>query len=556
MDVGNMKRWLRITGLIVLFSLFSFSTAKAALVIEPVSSIDVSRPTNYIVGNEQMYIGGKEGYRAYRLSDGTLNLDVKGQATDVLDVSDDEQWVITKQSSGLVTYDSEGIEHHTLDEAKWEHMTISLKDETVQARFLPKSSVVVILTESSGLVWYDVATDQVKKQTFIVRDGRSAPSSQTLRVSKQLIAVGEKRMMSLYTHEGKMTSSFDMEESIESFDVTEDNIVVMIRADGSLYEYNPSTERGTLREIGVHGEIMVSSSGTFFSNETSLYDFKTGKRVYSSIQPGRVVFTPDSTRFVSIGERIELYATSSLNQRIRSIAVNPELKIIESDTKVRPSLIVIRADGKKETITEGVAWTTTSKERLAIENGLFVGKQSGPVVVNATYEDHTASLYIKVVPAPQLTDLEWLKEQKKALDQNGTFEGADYRIGDLYAKVRGTAGKLLLDKKVATRGKFQGSWIYAATNRSKRVNEIVFSFWNYKRPNITERVVQRAFGKPIQTWTKKSKTFETINGSKSWEKRSVGKITAYRTKQKHTVWMYYDTGGKLRMFRLFEKVPK
>ena len=85
---------------------------------------------------------------------------------------------------------------------------------------------------------------------------------------------------------------------------------------------------------------------------------------------------------------------------------------------------------------------------------------------------------------------------------------------------------------------------------------IVFSFWNYKRPNITERVVQRAFGKPIQTWTKKSKTFETINGSKSWEKRSVGKITAYRTKQKHTVWMYYDTGGKLRMFRLFEKVPK
>ncbi len=503
-----------------------------------------------------MYIGGKEGYRAYRLSDGTLNLDVKGQATDVLDVSDDEQWVITKQSSGLVTYDSEGIEHHTLDEAKWGHMTISFKDETVQARFLPKSSVVVILTESSGLVWYDVATDQVKKQTFIVRDGRSAPSSQTLRVSKQLIAVGEKRMMSLYTHEGKMTSSFDMEESIESFDVTDDNIVVMIRADGSLYEYNPSTERGTLREIGVHGEIMVSSSGTFFSNETSLYDFKTGKRVYSSIQPGRVVFTPDSTRFVSIGERIELYATSSLNQRIRSIAVNPELKIIESDTKVRPSLIVIRADGKKETITEGVTWTTTSKERLAIENGLFVGKQSGPVVVNATYEDHTASLYIKVVPAPQLTDLEWLKEQKKALDQNGTFEGADYRIGDLYAKVRGTAGKLLLDKKVATRGKFQGSWIYAATNRSKRVNEIVFSFWNYKRPNITERGVQRAFGKPIQTWTKKSKTFETINGSKSWEKRSVGKITAYRTKQKHTVWMYYDTGGKLRMFRLFEKVPK
>jgi hypothetical protein len=544
------------TGLLILFSLFSYSTVEAALVVEPTSSIDVENPTNYVVGNKQMYIGGVDGYRTYQLSDGSLVHHVKGQATDVLDVSDDEQWVLTKQSSGLVTYDAKGMERHTLQEAKSEHMTISFNDDQIQARFLPGSSVAAILTESSGLVWYDVATNEVKKQAFIIQDGRFGPSPQTLRVSKQFIAVGEKTMMSLYTHEGEMMSSFGIGDLIESFDVTEDGLIMMVRADGWLNERNPITKTGFLREIGLHGNIMVSPNGTFFSNETVLYDFRTGKRIYSSVQPGRVVFTPDSTRFISIGKRIEIYDTSSLDKRIRSIAVNPELKRIETDTKVRPSLIVTRADGTKETITEGVTWTSTSPERLAIEKGMFVGKQSGPVVVNATYEEHTTLFYVKVVPPPPLTDLEWLRAHKKALDQNGSFDGADHKIGTLYAEVKAPAGKLLIDKKIATRGKYHYDFMYAATNRSKTVNEIVLSFWNYKRPNITESVVQRAFGKPIQTWTKKSKSFETIRGNKSWEKRSVGKIAAYRTKQKHTVWMYYDTSGKLRMFRLFESAPK
>ena len=100
---------------------------------------------------------------------------MKGQATDVLDVSDDEQWVLTKQSSGLVTYDAKGIERHTLQEARWEHMTISFNDDQIQARFLPESSVAVILTESSGLVWYDVATNVVKKQVLISRNERYGP---------------------------------------------------------------------------------------------------------------------------------------------------------------------------------------------------------------------------------------------------------------------------------------------------------------------------------------------------------------------------------------------
>ncbi|WDH75361.1 hypothetical protein PTI97_11080 [Exiguobacterium marinum] len=551
-----MKRWLRMTGLLILFSLFSYSTAEAALVVEPTSSIEVGNPTNYVVGNEHLYIGGEDGYRTYQLSDGSLVHDVKGQATDLLDVSDDGEWVLTKQPAGLVTYDAEGMERHIIEEAKWEHMTISFKDDQVQARFLPGSSIAVILTESSDLVWYDVATNEVKKQAFIGRDERYDPQNQTLRVSKQLIAVGEKSKMSIYTHEGKWVSSFGIGDLIESFDVTDDNLLVMVSADGGLNEHNPITKTGFLREIGIHGNIVVSPNGTFFSNETSLYDFKTGKRIYSSIQPGRVVFTPDSTRFISLGKRIEIYHTSSLDKRIRSIAVNSELKRIETDTKIRPSLIVTRADGTKETITEGVAWTSTAPERLAIEKGMFVGKQSGPVVVNATYEDHTTLFHLKVVEPPPLTDLEWLKAHKKALDQHGSFDGADHKIGTLYAKVKAPAGKLLIDKKIATRGKYHHDFMYAATNRSKKVNEIVLSFWNYKRPNITESVVQRAFGKPTQTWTKKSKSFETIRGSKSWEKRSVGKIAAYRTKQKHTVWMYYDTSGKLRMFRLFESAPK
>ncbi len=555
-DVSNMQRWLRMTGLLILFSLFSYSTVEAALVVEPTSSIDVENPTNYVVGNKQMYIGGEDGYRTYRLSDGSLVHHVKGQATDVLDVSDDEQWVLTKQSSGLVTYDAKGMERHALQEAKWKHMTMSFNDDQIQARFLPGSSVAVILTKSSDLVWYDVATNEVEKQAFIGRNERYGPPNQQLRVSKHFIAIGEKAMITLYSHEGEMMSSIGIGALIESFDVTNDGMVVMTIKSGALYEYKWNAKGTFSRELDITGAIMMSPNGTFFSNETSLYDFKTGKRIYSSVQPGRVVFTPDSTRFISIGKRIEIYDTSSLDKRIRSIAVNPELKRIETDTKVRPSLIVTRADGTKETITEGVTWTTTSPERLAIEKGMFVGKQSGPVVVNATYEEHTTLFYVKVVPPPPLTDLEWLKAHKKALDQHGTFDGADHKIGTLYAKVKAPAGKLLIDKKIATRGKYHYDFLYAATNRSKKVNEIVLSFWNYKRPNITESVVQRAFGKPIQTWTKKSKSFETIRGNESWEKRFVGKIAAYRTKQKHTVWMYYDTSGKLRMFRLFESALK
>lgn len=541
-----MKKFLWMT--VFAFVLFVGPSVQAEFDVTEIVEIKEANRDSYVVQNEHIYLGGKEGLHIYRLDTGKLVHQLGNQAVHVLAVNEEETRIVTKEGAQIRIYDETGTLLRSIESFSFGDKSVRVTADDLQASFLPHSSQLVLVSRPIGMVFYDVETDQV---TLLQNDH---PYGQ-LRVSAQQVAVQSGRQVYMYDVNGRLVNVFGLEESTSSFDLTTDGILVYNKPNGEIGVIKPDEPSIFIRDLGIRGVIDLDDSGTFLSNEDTLFDFKTGKKIYASLQPGRYIFTPDATKFVSFGKKLIVYDAADLNKRIKTIKINPELKQIMLGEKVTPSLVVTRVDGKTEVITEGIKWRAAPDFKIVYKNGKFVTSINGPATLYAEYEGYDLLLNIKILLPPPLTDLEWLNSHKASLEKRRTFVGGDYKLFDAYSKVRGPAGKLLFNKKVVTSGKFNGDWIFASTKNKQRVDEIVFSFTNYRRNDITASEVNAVFGKPNKAWNEKGH-FEVIRGTKHMEKRYITRVAEHRIRPSQALWVYYDANGKARMVRYFETVPK
>ena len=547
-----MRRWSSgIIGLLILCMTFG---ASAEVRLTSLSQIDEDAWGGYVVRGENLYLSN-ERLSVYDVDTGALlrTLESPTEQMRLGDVSDDGAWVVSYSEEGLLIFDEYGELVKTVKQFDYKNQkhTLYFNPYTeYEMYFLPGSSILVLSYENQ-LFFYDVESNEV---TLV----RGINTTGELKVSNSYITMGYRDSIQVLNHQGDTVTHIMPEEMIFSYDINRQNQLVYVTYTKQMYRFDNPLQAGVKQESEMIGDIRLDPSGTFIgTSDQQLYEVASGKKIYTNLGRGEVAFNESGSRVLTFDsyDSIQVYATDHLKKRVNQLHIQWGTKSFVEGMELTPSLQVVSHDGSKATPRQGVTWKSNNVQVAYFSNGKLVLKSPGTVQVKATYENHEVVHVLKVAKDSRSSDAEWLKQQRRSLENRRTFLNTPYSLYTPYLNVKGAAGKLSFDQEVFTRGVFHQSVLYGTYRGNKQIEEMVLPIL-YEKRDITYNEVRTAFGKPKEDWRYDQLSTRVTRGTKLLETANITRITAHMIKNKHALWTYFDATGKARYFHLFEAPPE
>lgn len=534
-----------VAGLALLFTLNFTHPVSASVSFPIISQINDRVYYNYIVRGNTFYYADDDGTKLYDLNTGTL-LRTDDTENYLLDVSTDENWSVQKDLYGQVLSIHDRFGDKVVDLYRLSYNDVEYEFEYyLDAKFLPNTSTLVIASEDN-LIFYDVVKEKV---TFV----RGIDTDGTLKVSSQYITIGNDSSIRVMDHKGQSVTEILPTERMISYDLTSSNELIYNTYSGRIYRYKTNLEESSLVPFKTSEVIDMDESGTFVgTRDGSLYDMETSKRIFTNLPQARIAFNQDTSKILVIDGTVRVYNTKNLSKRIINMKINPKLSSFIERNEVTPSVITTSKDKTSSTITSNVTWRTDNSQVVYFSKGKLIAKSPGKATIKATFEDFTATMSVTVKKDPRPSNTQWLKSQKKVLDQKGSFLNAPFKIYDAYSKVKGTNGKLYYNSELYVNGIFKDSWLYGTYRKKKTIDEIILPLSLEKRTDVTEKEVTSVFGKPKKVYKyEDGLTAKVIRGTKTLDQNKVKRINLYTIKKNHTLQVTYDDKGHARYMHLF-----
>ncbi|WP_214721987.1 hypothetical protein [Exiguobacterium sp. s192] len=537
-----------IVGFVLLFFFFS-SPVSASVSLPNVSQINESIYDSYVIRGNTLYYSDYDGTKLYDLNTGTL-LRIDDTYDQLLDVSTDQAWTVQKDTddSTISIHDKFGEAVTELYRVNYNGMSFEF-GYSIQAKFLPNTSTLVIAT-NDNLIFYDVKTDSVSFMRGINTNG-------ILKVSSEYITIGNSSSIRVIDHQGQTITEILPSEQIISYDLTLSNELIYNTVGSRVYRYKENFEQAIISPLRTYQKIDLDESGLFLGTEDgSLYDTETSKRIFSNMARGTIAFNENSSKILILGDSVRIYDTKNLNKRTVNMKINSKLSSVTERNELTPSIIVTSKNGSISTVTSPITWRTDNSQVVYFSKGKLIAKSPGKATIKATFEDFTATLSITVKKDPRPSNTQWLTSQKNTLNLRGSFLNAPYKIYDVYSKVKGSNGKIYYYNELYTNGVFKEKWLYGTYRQKKTVDEILLSLSMEKRTDVTEKQIVSVFGKPKKVFKyEDGMPSKLTQGSKTLEQHKIKRISLYILKKSHALEVIYDDKGYVRYMHLYESQP-
>jgi len=369
--------------------------------------------------------------------------------------------------------------------------------------------------------------------------------------------IGDASSIRVINHQGQTVTEILPTEPIKSYDLTLSDDLIYNTVNGNVYRYSKDLNEFTSPLLKTTATIDLDESGLFLgTNEGTLYDMQTSKRIFSNMTNGSISFNQDTSRIIVVERSVKVYDAKNLNQRTLNVEINPKLGSLIERTEVTPSIISTLKNGTISTITSPITWLTDNSQVIYFSKGKLIAKSPGQATIKATYEDFTTTLLVTVKKDPRPTNIQWLTSQKNSLGQRGSFLNAPYKIYDAYSKVKGTNAKLYYYGDVYTNGILKDKWLFGTYRKTKTIDEIMLPLSLEKRTDISEKQVVSVFGKPKKTIKyANGMSSKVIQGGKTIGQYNIKRIGVYTLKNKRTLEVVYDAKGIARYLHLYESSP-
>ena len=275
------------------------------------------------------------------------------------------------------------------------------------------NSNVFIASSYSDVTAYDLDTHQ---EVFTNPVG----TYNQILVGKDLAIVRD-QSITILDATGNLKTILEFDDDIEEATFTQDGTKLIISTKKSpitvfdtatyekeLVQFN-GTENASTLVVDKLNAYMVFSDIT---GKFRLYNFKTGERIYTEKDDIRVfgdsLALSNNAKFILINDTV--YSGQNIDTYIKTISLPKDLATIELGFSYKPSVLIHRANGKTDNVTQGVSWHPNNIDvaYMDTKNNELIASNLGEVTLLVKYLDFEIKKSLKVVDTkkPALSGVE------------------------------------------------------------------------------------------------------------------------------------------------------
>ena len=264
------------------------------------------------------------------------------------------------------------------------------------------NSNIFISSSYSDITAYDLDTHQkVFKNTV--------GTSNQILVGKDLAIVRD-QSITILDATGNLKTILEFDDDIEEATFTQDGTKLVVSTkkspitvfdtttyDKELIQFS-GTENASTLVIDKLNSYMIFSN---INGNFRLYNFKTGERIYTEKDDTRVfknsLALSNNAKFILINDTV--YSGQNINTYIKNIAFSKDLEILELGYGYKPSVLIHRANGKTEDVTQGVSWHPNNIDVAYMDKktNQLIASNIGEVTLLSRYLDFEIKKKLKVI---------------------------------------------------------------------------------------------------------------------------------------------------------------
>lgn len=264
------------------------------------------------------------------------------------------------------------------------------------------NSNVFIASSYSDVTAYDLDTHQ---EVFTNPVG----TYNQILVGKDLAIVRD-QSITILDATGNLKTILEFDDDIEEATFTQDCTKLIVSTkkspitvfDTATYEKElvqfSGTENASTLVIDKLNAYMVFSDIT---GKFRLYNFKTGERIYTEKDDIRVsgdsLALSNNAKFILINDTV--YSGQNIDTYIKTISLPKDLATIELGFSYKPRVLIHRANGKTDNVTQGVSWHPNNIDvaYMDTKNNELIASNLGEVTLLVKYLDFEIKKSLKVV---------------------------------------------------------------------------------------------------------------------------------------------------------------
>lgn len=264
------------------------------------------------------------------------------------------------------------------------------------------NSNVFISSSYSDVTAYDLDTQQ---EVFKNPVG----NYNQILVGKDLAIVRD-QSITILNATGNLKTILEFDDDIEEATFTQDGTKLIVSTkkapitvfDTATYDKESiqfsGTENASTLVIDKLNAYMIFSDIT---GNFRLYNFKTGERIYTEKDDIRVfensLALSNNAKFILINDTV--YSGQNIDTYIKNISFSKDLEILELGYSYKPSVLIHRANGKTEAVTQEVSWHPNNIDvaYMDTKNNELIASNLGEVTLLSRYLDFEIKKKLKVV---------------------------------------------------------------------------------------------------------------------------------------------------------------
>ena len=264
------------------------------------------------------------------------------------------------------------------------------------------NSNVFISTSYTDVTAYDLDTH---KEVF----KNSVGSSNQILVGADLAIVRDESI-TILDNKGNLKTILEFDNNIEEATFTQDGTKLIVSTEkSSITVFDTATyEKESIQFNGTENAttIVIDKLNAYMifrdnKGDFRLYNFKTGERIYTEKDNIKVykdsLALSKNAKFILINDTV--YSGQNIDSYIKNVSFPKDLETLELGDTYKPSVLIHRANGKIEEVTQGVRWQTNDLDVAYVDtkNNQLVANDIGEVTLLAKYLGFEIKKNLKIV---------------------------------------------------------------------------------------------------------------------------------------------------------------